>query len=285
MIFRGDSCRSIVFFISVIVFLVSTNGTRASELLYPLDVTVSNKDLYIVDRNVPAIWKVTDGKLSYFFKGSKEFRTPMNAVRCITTDTKGRLIAGDSSTREIYRFNQNGQPKPLTNGNILIPLGIVDDGKGNLFVTDLQLGRIWKVPADGGNPTEFAVVNAPRGITIDVDGNLLVVSSGTKSQLVRISPSGQIDVVIQGRPFQFPHDIVIDKKNIAYISDGYGKAIWKVDSSGKIEKWLSGKPFVNPVGLAWQGDNLLIADPRAKMVFQANPKGELQPLNFQASEK
>ena len=269
----------------LVVLLASSGVALADGLLYPLDASVSNKALYIADRNVPGVWKVVDGKLSYFFKGSKKFRTPLNAVRCITTDAKGRLVAGDSSTRDIYRFDEKGQPKPLTKGGIGIPMGIVDDGKGSLFVTDLELGRIWKVPVEGGKAAEFATVTAPRGITIDADGNLLVVSAGTKNQLVRISPKGQLEVLVKGRPFQFPHDVVVDKEKTAYVSDGYGKAIWKVDPAGKTEKWISGKPFVNPVGLAWQGDNLLIVDPRAKMVFQASPKGELQPLKFATSKK
>ncbi len=265
----------------LVTVLTSFALARADELNYPLDITAAGeKTLYIADRYVPGVWKVEATKLSLFFKGSKKFRTPLNAIRCIITDANGKLVAGDSSTREVYRFDDDGKPTPLTAAGIGIPMGIADDGKGNLFVTDLEVHRIWKVPSKGGKPVEFATLPAPRGITIDAKGNLLVVSHG-KNQLVRITPEGKVEPFVKGRPFAFPHDVVLDKSGIAYVSDGYGKAVWKVDESGKPTKWATDKQFVNPVGLGFNGDNLLIVDSRAKAVFQIDPEGKVSKLTFE----
>ncbi|HBL43028.1 MAG TPA: hypothetical protein DDZ90_06490, partial [Planctomycetaceae bacterium] len=83
-----------------------------------------------------------------FFTGSKVFRTPLNAVRCVAIDKEGHVLAGDSSTREVYRFEKAGaKPQPLTNGGIGIPMDVVVLKNGDLLVSDLELQQIWKVPA------------------------------------------------------------------------------------------------------------------------------------------
>jgi hypothetical protein len=59
------------------------------------------------------------------------------------------------------------------------------------------------------------------------------------------------------------------------VADGYGKAIWKIDPAGKPTKFAEGPPLDNPVGIAWQGDKLLVVDPRAKSVFEIAKDGKL----------
>ncbi len=259
-------------------FLWLPGPLRGADFKYPLTVAASpDGPLYVADRNLPGIWKIVEGKAEIYFQASRKFRTPLNAVRCVALDRKGRLLAGDSATREVYRFDEAGKPTPLTDGGIGIPMGIAVDREGNLFVTDLEVHRIWKVPAAGGKPTTFVDVPAPRGLTIDAEDRLWVVSHG-KNQLLRISPNGKITPIVKGRPFQFPHEVALDQQNVAYVSDGYAKAVWKVGESGKPEKWVSGKPFRNPVGLTWQREKLLVVDPHAKAVFVVDRQGKVIPL-------
>jgi sugar lactone lactonase YvrE len=264
--------------------LVNAPQASAAELQYPLAIaTDAQGTAYLADRNLPGVWKVASGKLELFFEGSKKFRTPLNAPRCILVDPKGRVLAGDSSTREVYRFDAEGKPQPLTKGGIGIPMSLAVDRQGNIFIADLETHRIYKIPEDGGDPAEFAVVPAPRGLTIDGEDRLWVVSHG-KDQLLRITPDGKIETLVAGRPFEFPHNVVLDKHQTAYVCDGYAKAIWKVGADRKPVKWVSGKPFVNPVGLAWQGDNLLVADPHAKKVFAVDPAGQVTELAMQPAQ-
>ena len=252
---------------------------KAEDWQYPLTATASadGRSLFIADLNQPGVWKLSDGKLSLFFQASKKFRTPLNRIRCVAMDRNGKLLAGDTSTREVYRFDDAGQPQPLTQGGIGMPMDLTVDSDNNIFVTDLELKWIWKIPASGGKTEKFAEVDAPRGITIDADNNLWVVTSG-KNQLVRVTPTAQIEVVVEGRPWQFPHEVKLDKQKNAYVTDGYGKAVWKVPFGGKPEKLVSGEPLVNPVGLTWQDDKLLVIDPRAKGVFVVDLSGKLSPV-------
>ena len=251
----------------------------ADGLVYPLTAAASadGQSLFIADLNQSALWKLSGGKLTLFFQASKKFRTPLNRVRCVALDRNGKVLAGDSSTREVYRFDDEGKPQPLTNGSLGIPMDLVVDPDNNIFVTDLELKWIWKIPAAGGKTEKFAEVDSPHGITIDADKNLWVLSHG-KNQLVRVTPGAKVDVVVEGRPWQFPHEVELDKDKTAFVTDGYGKAIWKVPLGGKPEKVFSGEPLSNPVGLTWQDGKLLVIDPRAKGIFVVDSSGKLSPV-------
>ena len=255
-------------------WLGMVNRTVAADMDYPLAVAADEKVVYVADRYLPGIWKISEGKRELYFKGDKKFRTPLNAIRCLTLDAKGRLLAGDSSTREVYRFNAENKPEPLSKGGIGIPMGIACNKQGEIFVADLETHRIMKIAEAGGEPTLFAEVPSPRGIAIDAEDRLWVISHG-KDQLLRIAADGKIEPIVKGRPFQFPHTLVLDKKQNAYVVDGYAKAVWKATATGNATKWVEGKPLINPVGLAWQGETLLIADPHAKALFQADKDAKL----------
>ncbi len=250
----------------------------AAELAYPLAVaSAAEGPLYLADRDLPGVWKIADGKLSLFFQASKKFRTPLNAVRCLALDADGKLLAGDSSTRDVYRFNDAGQPVPLTKGGIGIPMAIAVKKNGDLVVADLELHLLWSVPAAGGSATKLAEVPAPRGVAVDSADRVWVVSHGA-DQVLRLKPDGAVETVVKGRPFQFPHQIVVADDNTAFVTDGYAKTVWKVVEGAEPQKWCSGDPLVNPVGIARRGDRWLVADPRAKAVFQVDAAGKIERL-------
>jgi sugar lactone lactonase YvrE len=252
-----------------------------TEFNYPLAV-IANADgiVYVADRNLPGIWKVENGQKTLFFQASKKFRTPLNAVRCLAFDHQGKLLAGDSSTREVYRFDDAGQPQPLTKGWIGIPMAIAVAPDGTIYTADLELHRIWKMPAEGAEmPVEFAVINSPRGLTLDAEGNLWVLSTSSKDgQIQKVSPEGKIESLIKDHPFNLPHNIVRMDDGTFYVTDNYEHAVWKVTADGKPEKFVSGPPMDRPVGLCRSGDNLLIADPHIRTIFSLAPDKTLTVL-------
>lgn len=242
---------------------------------YPLSIAVSDSTIMLADRNLPGVWNLKDGELHAYFTGSKKFRTPLNAVRCVEFDSDGKLLAGDSSTREIYRFDDEGQPVPLTDGGIGIAMDIAVNKAGDLFVSDLEIQRIMKVPKAGGKPEEVTEISGCRGLFVDKEDHLWVVST-TNNQLYRISPDGESETVVEGRAFEFPHTVVVDDDLTAFVCDGYAKTIWKITRGGKPEAWVKGEPLVNPVGMAIQGDTIYVVDPRAVAVFQIDREGKLK---------
>ncbi len=262
---------------------------RAAELQYPLSIAVaSNGDLFLADPNLPGVWKIAGGKLSLYFQGSKKFRTTLNAVRCVRLDHEGKLLAGDSATRNVYRFDDEGRPHPITKstkgmGLIGIPMDIAVNSKGDVYVSDLEIHRVVKIPFGSDQPEEVAVISGCRGLFIDKADTLWVIST-TKDQLHRITPDGKQTIVTRGRPFGFPHTVAVASDGTAYVCDGYAKTIWKITADGKPVVLVAGAPLVNPVGMAIKDDVLYVVDPRAKSVFTIDSAGKITKVAFQVDE-
>lgn len=258
-----------------------TPAAAPTEFVYPLAVVAATDGtVYVADRNLPGIWQIKEGQKSIYFQGSKRFRTPLNAVRCLAFDHQGKLLAGDSATREVYRFDDNGQPQPLTAGWIGIPMAIAVAPDGTIYTADLELHRIWKMPAEGAKePTEFAVINSPRGLTLDPDGNLWVLSTSSKNgQIQKVSPDGKIEFFVKGHPFNLPHNIVRMDDGSFFVTDNYEHCVWKVTSDGEKQQWVVGAPLDRPVGLCRSGTDLLIADPHIRTIFRLDPDKALTVL-------
>ncbi len=265
--------------LGLITFSVISAPGRAEEMLYPLSVAVAGDDAVLVaDRMLPGLLKLQAGKVEVFFQGKKTFRTPLNAVRAVAVASDGTVYAADSATRDVFKF-VDGQPVPLTQGKIGIPVDIAFDPSGDLIVSDLETQRIWRVPVAGGEPQEVAQLAAPRGLFVDGTGRLWAVAAAGEQPLVRIAADGSIEPVVKERVFEFPHDVVVADDGTAYVSDNYARAVWKVAADGTATKWITGEPLKGPVGLAIRGGKVLIADPQAKAVWEADSEGKLTPLH------
>jgi hypothetical protein len=255
--------------------------------LYPLSVAAApTGELYVADHHLPGIWQVQDGRLSLFFLGQKTFRTPLNAIRCVAVDGQGRLLAGDSATGDVYRFDDQGQPQSLTGrdrplGPITLPYSIAVDAAGNLLVTDQGEGdqRIVKIPPDGGSVEQMAEVFTPRGVCVDSEQRVWVIS---QRRLLRLLPDGTRETVVDDGVFQFPHAVVVRADGTAYVSDGYARTIWKIDPGQAPKAWVQGDPLKNPVGMTLWNDQLVVADPHARALFAIDWAGNLSRLELQA---
>ncbi len=248
----------------------------ADGMQYPLALAVGKDGrVFIADRDLPGVWQFADGKLSVYFQGEKKFRTPLNAVRCLTIDNDGKLLAGDSSTREIYRFDDAGKPQPLTKGNVGIPMTLAVTADGSILSSDIEIQRIVKIPAAGGEPEIMAELAAVRGMGVDKEGRIWAVNHG-KDAVIRFSPDfKQRDVVVSGRPFQFSHHLAFDGAGTPFVIDGYAKTLWKIEGS-EAKKVSAGEPWKNPVGIAWsEATGLIVADPHQKAVYSVNPEGQV----------
>ncbi len=253
----------------------------ATDFQYPLSV-VARPDgvVFVADLNLPGIWKVENGQKSIYFQASKKFRTPLNRVRCLALDHQGKLLAGDSATRDVFRFDDAGTPQPLTKGWIGIPMAIAVAADGTIYTADLELHRIWKMPAEGSEkPTEFAVINSPRGLSLDADGNLWVLSTSSKDgQIQKVTPDGKVESLIKDHPFNLPHNIVRMDDGTFFVTDNYEHCVWHVSADGKPEKFVAGSPLDRPVGLCRNGAGLLVADPHIRTIFSLGTDKSLSVL-------
>ncbi len=248
-----------------------------SGFQYPVDVTVAaDHTVYVADLNLPGIWKVVDGKAEVFFRAEKKFGTPLNRVRCIAVDGDGHVIAGDSSTWEVYRFDAMGKPQPLTGGKIGKPMGLAVSADGTIFVSDLEIHRVWSIKKDGA-VKQLATVVAPIGIALDGKGDVWGISRG-KNQVRKVTADGKVEIMVKDRPFTFPHDLSFNQDQQLIVSDGYGKCLWRWSAGKDPEKWVSSPMFDNPIGLAFSDGKLYVADSRAKQVFVVDNQGKVSSL-------
>ncbi len=247
------------------------------EMKYPISAVMApDGSLFVADLHLPGIWLVKEGRATLWFEASKKYRTPLNAVRCLAWDHGGKLLAGDTATSTVYRF-EDREPKPLTDGGLWTPMDVAVDSRGNIFVSDLATHRIWQLPQGVGPPKSFVQLRAPRGLAVDRQDNLWIIAHG-ENQIWRASPNGEVVPVVSGRPFQFPNDVAVDEKGVAYVSDTYASAIWKVSGSEKPTALLAGAPLSRPVSIVWAGGKLIVSDPWAKNVFEVTVAGVAKVL-------
>jgi sugar lactone lactonase YvrE len=286
--------------------LLTISGLPAQEppaaWQYPLDVAVGQDGtIYIADRKLPGLWMLKEGKSEILVHASQRFRTPLNAVRCVSVTPDGTLLAGDSATREVYQVAADGAltqltaPKPALKGAKLsdnlkftpdnfgligIPMSLAANSQGELYVADTELQRVWRVPKGGGEPVEFLVLDGPRGVAVDAEDHVWVLSLQAP-KLQRVSPEGTRKVIIDDADntlFQFPHQVALRPDGTAFVSDGYARTIWKVTPDGKVEPLVSGEPLLNPVGIRLRGEDVLIVDPRANALFSVGADGKLNKV-------
>jgi len=263
---------SILFLLLVTVVTVDAQETpptvTAEEPQYPLAVAIDGDSVFVVDLDLPGVWKVDGAGRQLFVHGSKLFRQPLNRPRCIAIHPRGGILVGDSATREVYHIESAGaQPKPLANAKIGIAMAIAVSPDGSsIFVGCAERRAVLKMPIDGGEPKSVAQVNA-RGLAFDSEGRLWAVTPDD-SAIHRIDVSNETsEVIVKGRPYQYPNGIVWAGER-GFVTDGYGKSIWSFTSDGKTEPWHAGTPLVGPVGIAAGPGVLWIADPKQKQVYQ-----------------
>lgn len=241
---------------------------------YPLAVAAGSGRVVVADRQWPGVWEVQGESLKELFAASDRFQTPLNAPRCVAVGPDGAVYAGCSSTRQVYRLG-DGEPVPLAgtvgedgNVGIGVPMDIVVTDEG-LLVSDLELHRIVRLPAEGGPPTDVAAVRAPRGLFWD-EGSLLIVAHG-ENAVLRLTgdelSAAEPEVLVQGQPFDFAHDIA-RLGDTLYVTDGYADGVWPVAADGAVGEKLTAEGLTNPVGIAVDGERLLIADPQTPGLWQ-----------------
>jgi sugar lactone lactonase YvrE len=193
-------------------------------------------NLYVADLQQPVIFRLDlgpRGDLGELYRGSPRSRTVLRAVRALATGPDGALFAADSATSDVYRVRAGQLPLGLTGGALEVPTGLAVSPTGDVFVTDLRLGLVARVPGGGGPPVTVAKVPAPRGVALTASGDLAVLSMGP-DQLLRVTPGGKVTPIVAGRPFRFPVAVAVDRDDVnIFINDGYAATAWAVTPDGK----------------------------------------------------
>ncbi|MFP4598489.1 MAG: SMP-30/gluconolactonase/LRE family protein [Persicimonas sp.] len=182
--------------------------------------------------NVVQVW---DPAVHAVVESHQDFAVPLNAVRY-----DGDLVVAELATNRVVS-RPAGTNDTIPMAQVPVPTGLATDGD-SLWVADWATGRVLRI-AQGGQPLATPEMVAwglsfPEGMTVDNDGTLLVVETGT-DQLTRIDPTtGQktvvedgLDVGLQG-PAGVPPTYIFNGVDV----DQCGNIYVSVDTDNAIEK-------------------------------------------------
>jgi len=153
---------------------------------------------------------------------------------------EGQLYVADID--KLWRISLNGQKELLLGPEEFPrrPLFLNDvafDASGNLYVSDTQLGLIFKVTPKReatifADRSRFPELRGPNGLAFDQEGNLLVIDFNT-GKLLKIDQDGSGEVIGEG--FGGGDGLALDSEGNLYISDYRGGRIFKRAPDGSTE--------------------------------------------------
>ncbi len=243
-----------------------------------------NGNVYTADRYSHTIRKITpDGFVETIagingVSGTQDGPGPtatFNEPWGICVDPFGNVVVADTRNNKIRKIDAAGTVSTLagtgnfgvSNGPALAstfgnPTGVEYDAAGNLYVADHLTHIIRKITPDGqvstlaGTPYITGSVDGvqasfyrPYGLTVDLDGNVLVADEWNH-KIRKITPDGQVstiagsgllgstDGIANIASFNYPWDITVDEQGNIFVADGYNYTVRKIFPSGNVSTYV-----------------------------------------------
>lgn len=118
---------------------------------------------------------------------------------------------------------------------------IVVDDQGNIFVTSLEEGKIYKVTPDGEKSVLAHLDGQVAGLAFDRQGDLLATgwAGGDTPAVFRVSRQGEVETLATVDGAVFLNGVTHLEGDRFLIADSYRGAIWEFDESSKNYRvWL-----------------------------------------------
>jgi len=113
------------------------------------------------------------------------------------------------------------------------PQGIATDTAGNIFVADMNNGRIEKFSPSGAFILSKGQFEAPNGIAVDRAGNIYVAEVGSKHRVQKLGPDGTF-IAAWAPGLYGPRKIAIGPDDSIYVVDGGRNRIVKFSPDGRL---------------------------------------------------
>jgi DNA-binding beta-propeller fold protein YncE len=191
-------------------------------------------------------------------------------------------------------------PLELGDGQLNEPWGVTVDSQGQTYVADTWNGRIQVFGPDGAFLRKWGYFNTtngelgdplalfgPRGLTIDLSGNLLVADTGNK-RILQFTPTGELVQQIGGGGvalgrFEEPTDVAVDPRDgSVFVADAWNRRIQKLDpalqplAEWPVTSWDSEHLYHKPyLAVSGSGD-VYASDPANFRILVYNSAGGLK---------
>ncbi len=204
----------------------------------------------------------------------------------------GMISGMNENMRSVLKFQKkksdiiadNAKPV-LISSQFKFTEGPVADKQGNFFFTDIIEDKIWKYSIEGELSLFMDKTGHSDGMYFDKKGNL-ITAADEKNELWSISPDKKITVILdnyEGKRFNGPNDLWIDKKGGIYFTDPYyqrpywerkqseldGQHVYYLPNGSKKAIIVDNK-LVMPNGIIGSADgkNLFVADIGDKKTYK-----------------
>lgn len=151
------------------------------------------------------------------------------------------------------------------------------DRMGNLYVTDIPFGRIFRIAPDGAVSLVAEYDGWPNGLRIHRDGRIFVADR--KNGIVVVDPAtGAVAPLLEHRwseRFKGPNDLFFSSRGDLYFTD-QGQTglhdptgrVYRYTAEGRLETLLACLPSPNGLVLAHDETALLVAASRANAIWR-----------------
>lgn len=251
---------------------------------------------------------------------------PLLTPRAVALAPDGRVVIADTGNHRIVVAGPNGEferafgslcrlgegeasgcedpdgsgPLQLGDGQFNEPWGVAVDADGNTYVADTWNGRIQAFDANGEYLRSWGYYNTtngelgdpyamfgPRGVAVDLDGNIVVADTGNKRIVRFTADGGFVDQVGGGGVilghFDEPTDVDVDPRDGAiFVADNWNRRIQKLDAQFQpleewpVAGWESREIFHKPsLAVAANGD-VYVTDPEYYRVLVYDAAGSIK---------
>lgn len=218
---------------------------------------------------------------------------PLAGYNLITNNTEGLHPLMKIQDKQSDIIAEGAKPI-LISSQFKFTEGPVSDKHGNFFFTDIVEGKIWKYSTEGELSLFMDKTGHSDGMYFDKKGNL-ITAADEKNELWSISQDKKVTVILdnyEGKRFNGPNDLWIDKKGGIYFTDPYyqrpywdrkkseldGEHVYYLPKGSKKAIIVDNK-LVKPNGIIGSADGktLFVADIGDKKTYQytINKNGSL----------
>jgi sugar lactone lactonase YvrE len=162
-----------------------------------------------------------------------------------------------------------GGMQTIVGSNFISPAGVAVDAAGDVFVTDLDFQKVFKVTPSGTKTTVSGELEVPEAVAVDGAGNLYVADSEA-AEVFKITQGGVETTV--GTGFDYPNGIAVDGPGNLYVTDPFIDEVVKITPGGT--QSTVGGGYNTPAGVAVDvAGNVYVADTYNQAVFKVTPGG------------
>ncbi len=109
--------------------------------------------------------------------------------------------------------------------------GPAADAEGNVYFSDLKLGKIWKIPPEG-KPVLFAENTwGNNGLKIGPDGRLYGCQSGANRVVTYDTKTAAVTVIAEG--IHDCNDLAVNRKGDIYVTEPPTGQVWHISPAGE----------------------------------------------------